>query len=66
MAKFKVELSSGKSIVIEDERSLTELAEELCNDGFIQVLRVDKSGYQPATNASVALLERAVASIEPT
>ena len=64
MAEFRVELTSGKSIVIEDVRSLTALAEALCNAGFIQVLRIDKGGYQATNKTPMALFERVVVSIE--
>jgi hypothetical protein len=66
MAEFKVELTSGKSIVIEDERSLAGLAEELCNHGFVQAVRIDKGGYQASNRTEVALFERAIVCIEPT
>jgi hypothetical protein len=65
MTEYKVELNSGKSILIEDERSLAGLASALCDDGFVQVVRRNKNGYQVSTETPIALLERAVVSIEP-
>ncbi len=65
MTKYQVELNTGKTILIEDARSLSELAATLCDDGFMQVIRLQKGGYQPDTETAIVLFERAVASMEP-
>lgn len=66
MAEYKVELTSGKSILIDDIRSIEDLASSLCTHGFIHVQRLNNGGYQPETSTIVALMERAILSIEPT
>ena len=66
MAEYKVELTSGKSVLIEDIRSIEDLASSLCTHGFIHVQRLNNGGYQPETVTMIALMERAVMSIEPT
>lgn len=66
MAEYKVELTSGKSVLIEDVREAEELASTLCTHGFIHVRRLHNGGYQPDSSTTIALMERAVVSIEPT
>ncbi|MGV8853009.1 MAG: hypothetical protein ACOH2L_00015 [Devosia sp.] len=65
MTEYQVELNTGKAILIKDARSLADLAATLCDDGFLQVLRAEKGGYQPSSETTVMLFERAVLSIEP-
>lgn len=63
MIAYKIKLRSGEFITAEDERDLPTLSKELCEQGFLQVER-RISGYEPSKLVPVALMERAVESIE--
>ncbi len=61
---FKITFRSGRASVVEDERSLGTRAADLAQDGFV-VVRRQASGYSQ-TKTEVAMMERAVESIEPS
>jgi Holliday junction resolvase len=63
MSLYKITLRSGRASIVEDERSLSTLAADLAQDGFV-VVRQQASGYSQA-KIEVAIMERAVESIEP-
>lgn len=63
MNTFKVTLRSGQTALIEDPRALDDLAAQLAQEGFVVVRRI--SGGYAKSVTEVALLERAVESIEP-
>jgi hypothetical protein len=64
MNLYKITLRSGRASMIEDERSLSTLAADLAQDGFV-IVRRQASGYSQ-TKTEVAIMERAVESIEPS
>jgi hypothetical protein len=64
MQQYKFNLHTGQSFLAEDKRDLETLTSELCSSGFVVVQRKD-SGYGSASTR-ISVLERAVASIEPT
>jgi Holliday junction resolvase len=64
MNLYKITFRSGRTSIVEEERSLSNLAADLAQDGFV-VVRRQASGYSP-TKTEVAVMERAVESIEPT
>lgn len=60
---YRATLTTGRTIEIEDARTLKELASELCEVGYLIVRRV-KSGYD-ADGLEITLFERGTACIEP-
>lgn len=60
---YKITLRSGRTSIVDDRRPLGTLAADLAQDGFVVVQR-QASGYS-GTTAEVAIMERAVESIEP-
>jgi hypothetical protein len=64
MNLYKITFRSGRASLVEDERSLGTLAADLAQDGFVVVHR-QASGYSQA-KTELAIMERAVESIEPT
>lgn len=58
---YKLTLRSGQVATVEDERSLSTLASQLAQEGFIVVQR--RASYSISTT-EVAYAERAVESIE--
>jgi hypothetical protein len=64
MNLYKITLRSGRASIVEDERSLRTLASDLAQDGFV-IVRRQVSGYSQA-KTEVAIMERAVESIDPT
>ncbi|WP_108462306.1 hypothetical protein [Devosia naphthalenivorans] len=63
MTSYKFTLHSGQAFTGEDKRDLRQLSEDLCSAGFVVVQRT-ASGYSTVPKP-IALLERAVASVEP-
>ncbi|ODT80487.1 MAG: hypothetical protein ABS76_16260 [Pelagibacterium sp. SCN 64-44] len=63
MTTYKITHLSGRSVLVEDPRSLEALTVKLCQEGFL-TLRVRSSGYSNSTKR-ISILERAVATIEP-
>lgn len=63
MNLYKFTFESGRASIIEDKRSLSTLAADLAQDGFIIVYR-QSSAYSEAKK-EIAIMERAVESIEP-
>jgi hypothetical protein len=64
MPNYKFILHSGQTITAEDKRDLEHLSADLCSTGFIVVQRLGV-GYSNEPKP-ISLLERAVASIEPS
>ena len=64
MNLYKITFRSARASIVEDERSLSTLTSDLAQDGFV-VVRRRASGYGQA-KTEVAIMERAVESIEPT
>jgi hypothetical protein len=62
MNTYKVVLRSGSVAIIEDQRTLSAIANQLAHDGFV-VVRRRANGYSQQTT-EMALLERAVESLE--
>ena len=60
---YKITLRSGRTSIVADKRVLSTLAADLAQDGFIVVQR-QAEGYSDITT-EVAIMERAVESIEP-
>ena len=60
---YKITLRSGRTSIVADKRGLSTLAADLAQDGFIVVQR-QAEGYSDITT-EVAIMERAVESIEP-
>ena len=60
---YKITLRSGRTSIVGDKRVLSTLAADLAQDGFIVVQR-QAEGYSDITT-EVAIMERAVESIEP-
>lgn len=63
MATYKITYLSGRTEIIDDERSIEDLTSSLCQDGFL-VVRVQSFGYSGSPK-TMSILERAVATIEP-
>jgi hypothetical protein len=61
---YRITFRSCRASIVEDERSLSTLAADLAQDGFI-VVRRQASGYSQI-KTQLAVMERAVESIEPT
>lgn len=63
MPTYRFTLHSGQVFTAEDKRDLKSLSADLCSVGFV-VLQRRAMGYSTELK-SVAVLERAVALIEP-
>lgn len=63
MNLYKNTFRSGRASIVEDERSLSTLASDLAQDGFV-VVRRQVGGYSE-TKTGIAIMERSVESIEP-
>ena len=63
MNLYKITFRSGRVWIVEDERSLSALTSDLAQEGFV-VVRRQVGGYSD-TKTEVAIMERAVESIEP-
>jgi hypothetical protein len=63
MNLYKIKLRSGRTSIVDDKRPLSTLAADLAQDGFVVVQR-KAEGYSDTTT-EVAIMERAVESIEP-
>jgi hypothetical protein len=63
MNLYKITYRSGRPSIVEDERSLSTLASDLAQDGFV-VVRRQATGYSQA-KTEIAIMERAVESIDP-
>ena len=61
---YKFTLHSGRAVNGADKRDLQQLSADLCSVGFVVVQRTT-SGYSKELKP-ISLLERAIASIEPT
>jgi hypothetical protein len=64
MNQYKIAFRSGRALIVEDERPLKTLASDLAQDGFVVVRR--QAGAYEKTKTEVAIMERAVESIEPS